>query len=313
MPPAVVATILAVGDLALMGLELPTGWFADRCGHRASLIVGSFLQVLGMTWCWLGEGVWGLVTASVLVALGDGFRSGADHAFLYRTCLVLNREADFQKIQARAEAFRKRCARRVGSLRRGARSGRRLCIRLACRDNALFRRRRDRVRHGGASGAVGYCGRRRRTERQGAGSLQGPCNGHHAGRAPRRRGVGCIISRANDRNEQSRSCHTSCCRADGSRSGWIRSGLTTSGRHVARSQWVSARRIASVLQCDDNAAKPAPYRACAWVSGRGCTTASRSRHSAIGWRRHTRPGCVGSERVRHGDKYDGVATSRPLA
>ena len=104
MPPAVVATILAVGDLALMGLELPTGWFADRFGHRASLIVGSFLQVLGMTWCWLGEGVAGLVTASVLVALGDGFRSGADDAFLYRTCLVLNREADFQKIQARAEA-----------------------------------------------------------------------------------------------------------------------------------------------------------------------------------------------------------------
>jgi hypothetical protein len=105
MSPAVVATILAVGDLALMGLELPTGWFADRFGHRASLIVSSILQVLGMMWCWLGEGVSGLVTASVLVALGDGFRSGADHAFLYRTCLVLNREADFQKIQARAEAF----------------------------------------------------------------------------------------------------------------------------------------------------------------------------------------------------------------
>ena len=105
MPPAIVATILAVGDLALMGLELPTGWVADRFGHRTSLMVGSFLQVLGMLWCWLGEGVSGLVTASVLVALADGFRSGADDAFLYRTCLVLNREADFQKIAARAEAF----------------------------------------------------------------------------------------------------------------------------------------------------------------------------------------------------------------
>jgi MFS family permease len=105
MSPALVATVLAVGDLALMGFELPTGWFADRFGHRASLIVGSAVQVMGMLWCWLGEGVSGLVTASVLVALGDGFRSGADQALLYRTCLALDRKDDFQKIHARTEAI----------------------------------------------------------------------------------------------------------------------------------------------------------------------------------------------------------------
>jgi hypothetical protein len=104
MSPAIVATVLAAGDLALMVLELPTGWFADRFGHRASLIVGSCVQVVGMLWCWLGDGVSGLVTASVLVALGDGFRSGADQAFLYRTCRALDREDDFQKIEARTEA-----------------------------------------------------------------------------------------------------------------------------------------------------------------------------------------------------------------
>jgi MFS family permease len=104
MSPAVVATVLAAGDLALMGLELPTGWFADRYGHRASLRVGSVIQVAGMLWCWLGEGVSGLLAASLLIALGDGFRSGADQALLYRTCLALSREDDFQKIGARAEA-----------------------------------------------------------------------------------------------------------------------------------------------------------------------------------------------------------------
>ena len=104
MPPAIVATVLAAGDLVLMALELPTGWFADRFGHRASLMAGSFVQVVGMLWCWLGDGVSGLVIASVLVALGDGFRSGADQAFLYRTCVALGRQDDFQKIEARAEA-----------------------------------------------------------------------------------------------------------------------------------------------------------------------------------------------------------------
>ena len=105
MSPAVVATVLAAGDLALTAIEVPTGWFADRFGHRASLIVGSVVQVAGMLWCWLGEGVSGLMVASVLVALGDGFRSGADQALLYRTCVALDREDDFQKIEARSEAI----------------------------------------------------------------------------------------------------------------------------------------------------------------------------------------------------------------
>ncbi len=106
MSPAVVAATLAAGDLALMLLEVPTGWLADRYGHRLSLIVGSVAQVVGMLCCWLGEGVPGLITASVLVAAGDAFRSGADQALAYRSCVALGREADFQAIQSRTEAVR---------------------------------------------------------------------------------------------------------------------------------------------------------------------------------------------------------------
>ena len=122
--PAIVATILAVGDLALIRLELPTGWFADRRvaerpgkavlarrsaltdrrGHRTSLIVGSSVQALGMLACWRGRGVPELIAAAVLVALGDAFRSGADEALLYRTCIAVGREDDFQRIEARTRA-----------------------------------------------------------------------------------------------------------------------------------------------------------------------------------------------------------------
>jgi hypothetical protein len=45
-----------------------------------------------------------MLTASVLVALGDAFRSGADQALLYRSCLAVDREADFQTIEARTRA-----------------------------------------------------------------------------------------------------------------------------------------------------------------------------------------------------------------
>jgi MFS family permease len=104
MSPALVAAILAAGDITLMCLELPTGWFADRVGHRASLITGSIVQVAAMLWCWLGDGFVSLVGASVLVALSDAFRSGADQALMYRTCCALDREEAFQSIEARANA-----------------------------------------------------------------------------------------------------------------------------------------------------------------------------------------------------------------
>jgi hypothetical protein len=101
---AAVATMLAAGDFALMTLEVPTGRFADRFGHRTSMILGSMVQVLGMLLCWWGQGVAGLLAASLLVALGDAFRSGADQAFLYRTCVALDRESEFQGIEARARS-----------------------------------------------------------------------------------------------------------------------------------------------------------------------------------------------------------------
>jgi MFS family permease len=104
MSPALVAATMAAGDLLLMGLEVPTGWFADKFGNRRSLILGSLIQVAGMICCWLADGIPGLVLACLLVAIGDAFRSGADQALLYRTCLVLDREDEFQRIEARSRA-----------------------------------------------------------------------------------------------------------------------------------------------------------------------------------------------------------------
>jgi hypothetical protein len=102
--PALVATLLAAGDLCVFALEVPTGWVADRLGHRHSLIVGSAVQVCAMVALWLAATPAGLLTASLLVAIGDAFRSGADEALLYRTCVALGRETDFQTIQARTDA-----------------------------------------------------------------------------------------------------------------------------------------------------------------------------------------------------------------
>ncbi len=105
LPPATVAAILAAGDVALLLLEVPTGWFADKFGHRASLILGSVVQVAAMVCCWLGAGVPELVVASLLVAVGDAFRSGADEALLFRSCAALGKEDRFLTIASRAHTL----------------------------------------------------------------------------------------------------------------------------------------------------------------------------------------------------------------
>jgi hypothetical protein len=105
VPVAVVAALLAAGDLAITALEIPTGWLADRFGHRISLIAGALTQAAAMVFCWLGEGVVGLLSAILLVALGDTLRSGADQALLYRSCLALEREPDFQRIESRSRSL----------------------------------------------------------------------------------------------------------------------------------------------------------------------------------------------------------------
>jgi MFS family permease len=103
-PPALVATVLAAGDLCVFALEVPTGWLADRLGHRRSLIIGSFVQVCGMLLLWLAASTPVLLVSSLLVGMGDAFRSGADQALLYRSCAALGREADFQIIEARTRS-----------------------------------------------------------------------------------------------------------------------------------------------------------------------------------------------------------------
>jgi hypothetical protein len=103
--PAAVAAILAAGDIAITLLEVPTGRFADTFGHRCSLIVGSVVQTIGMLLCWLGEGIPGLLAASLCVALGDTFRSGADQALLYESCVAVGEPQRFQEIEARSHTL----------------------------------------------------------------------------------------------------------------------------------------------------------------------------------------------------------------
>jgi hypothetical protein len=53
---------------------------------------------------WLGEGAGGVLASVLLIAIGDTFRSGADKALVYRSCVAIGQRERFQRIEARAHS-----------------------------------------------------------------------------------------------------------------------------------------------------------------------------------------------------------------
>lgn len=103
--PVTAAALIAACDLLLLLFELPTGVFADRLGARASLLLGSACQVLGLALFWQGRALPALGLGALAIALGDAFRHGADEALLYRSCAALGEPAAFGRRLASAHAW----------------------------------------------------------------------------------------------------------------------------------------------------------------------------------------------------------------
>ncbi len=77
--------IQSIFSLAVVAFEFPTGYFADRIGHREALLAGSIFG--GISWAMhaLSSGFYTLLAAEVVLALAIALRSGADSALLYES------------------------------------------------------------------------------------------------------------------------------------------------------------------------------------------------------------------------------------
>lgn len=89
-------------SVLMVVLELPTGYFADVRGRKASLIVSTTGYGLALAFFMFGQSFFEFAAAMVLWAVSGAFRSGADNAFIYDTLLSLKREKEFPKISGRA-------------------------------------------------------------------------------------------------------------------------------------------------------------------------------------------------------------------
>ncbi len=88
--------------VAIVALEVPSGFFADRVGRKPSVFLGAAGVTVACVVYALGQGFSHFLVAELLWALGSSLISGADAALLYDTLAALDREDEYQKVEGQA-------------------------------------------------------------------------------------------------------------------------------------------------------------------------------------------------------------------
>lgn len=84
-------------------LEVPSGYFSDRLGRKATLIIAAGAFVLSYAAFIIAQDFVVFALAQLLLATGMAFRSGTDSAFLYDTLHCLGREDEYGSKEAQVQ------------------------------------------------------------------------------------------------------------------------------------------------------------------------------------------------------------------
>ena len=97
-----VMLLQSIFALAVMALELPSGYFADRLGRKRAILASAGLGLLGVLIYMTGDRFSQFVVAELVFALGIALLSGADSALFYDTLADLEDTAAYQKLWGNA-------------------------------------------------------------------------------------------------------------------------------------------------------------------------------------------------------------------
>lgn len=94
-------SLQAIYSVAIILLEVPSGYLADVWGRRNTLILGAFLGVIGFSVYSCSSNFYGFLTAQLILGTGQSFISGSDSALLYDTLKVFGKEKEYVKYEGR--------------------------------------------------------------------------------------------------------------------------------------------------------------------------------------------------------------------
>lgn len=96
-----VLTLKGIYSVAVVILEIPSGYLADVWGRKKSLILGAILGCLGFVIYSFSYGFTGFLAAELILGIGSSFISGSDSAMLYDSLLKMKREKEYLKQESR--------------------------------------------------------------------------------------------------------------------------------------------------------------------------------------------------------------------
>jgi MFS family permease len=96
-----VMLLQAIYSVAVVALEIPSGYFSDVWGRKNTIILGSILGVAGFAVYSISHGFYGFLIAEITLGIGQSFISGSDSALLYDSLLESGRKNDYVKLEGR--------------------------------------------------------------------------------------------------------------------------------------------------------------------------------------------------------------------
>jgi len=91
----------AIYSVAIVVLEIPSGYVADVLGRKVTLLIGSVLGFAGFLSYSFSYGFTGFLIAEIILGFGQSLISGADSALLYDTLLVMDKKGQYIKHEGR--------------------------------------------------------------------------------------------------------------------------------------------------------------------------------------------------------------------
>jgi MFS family permease len=91
----------ALFSIAVIVLEIPTGYFADRFSRKTSILIGSIVATIGYALYAASHTFSGFLFAETALGIGLCFVSGADSAMLYDTLIEKGEEKTYKKVEGK--------------------------------------------------------------------------------------------------------------------------------------------------------------------------------------------------------------------
>ncbi|QQR92481.1 MAG: MFS transporter [Candidatus Iainarchaeum archaeon] len=92
------------GALVAFLFEIPTGYFSDSFGHKATLIISKLCMIVASLALIFARALPEFILASAFISLGFAFQSGTSSAITHDTLHSLKREKEYGKISSQISA-----------------------------------------------------------------------------------------------------------------------------------------------------------------------------------------------------------------